>query len=57
MENFKDIMGVVNTKFSSALFGAGSVQMLTGNFKMATYMLFVVSILYIVGYFTERWSK
>ncbi len=57
MKIFKEVMGVVNITFNSALFGASSVQMLCGNFKIATYMLFVVSILYMIGYFAERWSK
>lgn len=57
MEDFKFTMGVINITFGSALFGAGFSQMLQGNFKIATYILFIVSILYMVGYFAERWSK
>lgn len=52
----KDVMVVVNITLSSALFGAGTIRMIIGDYKTATFILFVVAILYAVGYFTERWS-
>lgn len=57
MDTFKEIMGVVNITLSSALFGAGIVRVFTGDYRAAAYLLLAVSILFIVGYFAERWSE
>lgn len=57
MDTFKEIMGVVNITLSSVLFGAGIVRVFTGDYRAAAYLLLAVSILFIVGYFAERWSE
>lgn len=53
---FKETMGVINRTFGSFGFGFGISQILNGNYKIASFALLIVSILFIVGYFTERWS-
>ena len=53
---FKETMGVINRTFGSFGFGFGISHILNGNYKIASFALLIVSILFIVGYFTERWS-
>ena len=57
MKIFKDAMSVANVTFGAALFGNAIGQTFLGNFKTATILLFVVSSLFIVSYFAERFSK
>lgn len=58
MEKFKDILGQLNITFTTVVLGAGASQLfLIGNHKAAAYLLLITTIMYGVGYFTERWTK
>lgn len=57
MKRFNNIMQSVNTTFGAALLGNAIAQTMKGNYKESTILLFVVSGLFVVGYFTERLSK
>ena len=57
MKIFKEIMAVLCRHPAAFGFGWATADLLTGDYKNAAWVLFVVSILYGVGYFTERFSK
>lgn len=57
MKIFKEIMAVLCRPFGTFGFGWAVGDLFAGDYKGAAWVLFVVSILFIVGYFTERWSK
>ena len=57
MKSFKKIISLVIRTFGAFLFGLGVARMIGGDYKTATYVLFFVSVLFITGYFTERWSN
>lgn len=56
MEKFKDILGHANITFSTVVLGAGFIPLLVGDFKVAAYLFLITTIMYGVGYFTERWG-
>ncbi len=56
MEVFKEIIGFINRTIGTFCFGFAIPKLFKGDYDIAAWMLFAVSILYIVGYFTERWS-
>lgn len=57
MKVFKEIMAALCRPFGTFGFGWAIGELLTGDYKSAAWVLFVVSILFIVGYFAERLSK
>lgn len=57
MKIFKDIIGIVNRTIASFGLGCSISMLIQGRYKVAAWSLLAVSILYMVGYFTERWSK
>lgn len=57
MEVFKKIMSVINSMFSPFCLGSAISDLFTGDYKNAAWLLFVVSILFMVGYFAERLSR
>ena len=57
MEIFKEVIGIINHTIGTLCFGYAIADLFTGDYKTASWMLFIVSILFVVGYFTERWSK
>lgn len=57
MKIFKDIMCQVNTTFTAAIFGSAIFRTFIGDYKTATILLYIVAVLFIVGYFVERFSK
>lgn len=56
MEKFKDILVHTNIIFSAVVFGAGFIPLFVGDFKSAAYLFLITTIMYGVGYFTERWN-
>lgn len=56
MEIFKEIIGIINRTICTFGLGFGASRMFNGDYKTASWVLFVVSILFMVGYFVERWS-
>lgn len=56
MRIFKEIMASINRVISLFGFGFAIGDLFTGDYKRAAWVLFVVSILFMVGYFAERWS-
>ena len=57
MKIFKDVLSVINSVLGGALFGNAIGQTFMENYKTAITNLFIVSILFIVGYCAERFSK
>lgn len=58
MKIFKQIIYNVNKTFGCLFFGmATSKLFFIKDYKTASYMMFIVAILFIAGYFTEKWSK
>lgn len=57
MKNFKDVIYFINRTFGCLGFGMAIGSTITGNFIRALVLLFIVSTLFIVGYFTEKWSN
>ena len=43
--------------FGSFVFGWGLGELFTGDYKSAAWILFSVSIFFIIGYFVERYSE
>ena len=56
MKVFKEVIGVINRTIGTFCFGFGMSQLFIGKHDIAAWILFAVSILFIVGYFVERWS-
>lgn len=56
MKIFKEIMAIM-FRFGIFGFGWAMADLFTGDYKAAAWVLFVVSIMFIVGYLTERLSK
>ena len=57
MKIFKEILGVIIRSLGTFGLGFGAANIFKGNYQIASYVLLVVSILFVVGYFAERWSK
>lgn len=57
MKIFKKVIYSINKTFGCCFFGMATSKMLMKNYEAATYMLFIVAILFMVGYFTEKWSS
>ena len=57
MKIFKKIMYVVNRTLATYCFGFSIAQLLNGRYQLAAWFLFGVSILFMIGYFTEVWSN
>ena len=56
MKIFKEMMYIPCRYFATFGFGWATADLFGGYYKSAAWVLFVVSILFMVGYFTERWS-
>lgn len=56
MSPFKETMSIMNKTFGAYGFGYGSSNLFRGNYKVAAFSLFITSILFMIGYFAERWS-
>ena len=57
MKIFKEVISMINHYIGCFGFGWAIADLGQGDYKSAAWVLFVVSILFIVGYFAERWSK
>ena len=57
MKIFKKIIGILNLSISNFGFVVGIAGLFDGEYELASWVLFCVSILFMVGYFAERWSK
>lgn len=57
MKIFKEIMAVLCRPFGTFGFGWAIGDLIVRDYKSAAWILFVVSILFIVGYFAERLSN
>lgn len=57
MKIFKDIMWVINRYISTFCLGYAMADLFSGDYKIAAWFLFGVSISFMVGYFAERWSN
>ena len=57
MKIFKDVMAILCRHFATFGLGWSTADLLTGDYKSAAWVLFVVSIMFMVGYFAERWTN
>ncbi len=57
MKKFKMIIECVCTSFGGAILGNAIVRTFLHDYKSATILLYIVSVLFIVSYFTERFSE
>ena len=57
MTILKKIMYVMNRTIATCSFGFAISQLLNGRYQLAAWFLFGVSILFMIGYFTEVWSE
>lgn len=56
MKIFKEVIYSVNRFFGLFLFGNAITQAILKNYKTSTCLLLIVAILFVVGYFAEKWS-
>jgi hypothetical protein len=57
MENLKGIIGIICRTFGAFGFGFAANRMFAQDYKIASWTLLIVSILFMVGYFAERWIQ
>lgn len=57
MKTFRIVMVFLTETLGAGMLGAAIGQAARGNYKISTILLFVVAALFIVGYFTEMFSK
>ena len=55
MEFFKEIIGTICRTVGTFCFGFAIPRMFKGDYEIAAWCLLIVSILFILGYFAERW--
>ncbi len=56
MNKFRDILNAINITLGAGFFGAGATRLFVGDYKTAAWSLFIVAILFIIGYFVERFN-
>ena len=54
---FKEILGIIIRSLGTFTLGFAAATIFKGNYQISSYVLLGVSILFLVGYFVERWSK
>lgn len=58
MKAFKGFIETVNGTFGSLLFGTSVAELFFNkDYKAASYMMFIVAILFIIGFYTERFVE
>lgn len=57
MKIFKEVMAILCNPIGTFCLGFAMRNLFTGDYKVAAWLLFVVSALFMVGYFAERFSK
>lgn len=57
MKIFKEFISVVNRTFGAFGLGFGMSTLFSGRYEIAAWSLFIVSVLFMTGYFAERWSS
>ena len=57
MKIFKKVMWFINSGVNAFLFGLAIHNLFIGDYKEAAWMLFVVSIFLMIGYFAEQSDK
>jgi hypothetical protein len=56
MKNFKEVFNVVIRPIGILCFGGGIGNLIVGDYKLSSISLLITSILFIIGYFAERWG-
>jgi len=56
MKTFRKVIGAINRTFGAFAFGHGIVRMFAKDYEAASWALLIVSILFIIGYYAERWE-
>lgn len=57
MKNFKEAIFILFRQFGIFGFGFAISNLFAEDYKIASWTLLVVSIIFCVGYFVERWGK
>lgn len=58
MKTFKNIMEVINVTFGNLFFGTSMAELFfEKDYRTASYMMFIVAILFVVGYYAEKWIE
>ena len=57
MKIFKKVMWSINSGVNAFLFGFAIHNLFIGDYKEAAWMLFVVSIFLMIGYYAEQSDK
>lgn len=57
MKKFEKIMRSINRTICPFSFGFATYDLFTKDYKSAAWVLFVVAIIFMVGYFAERWTN
>lgn len=57
MKIFKNALCTINTTFGAVLLGHAIGSTIIGDYKVSTILLFIVTGLFTVSYFVERFSK
>lgn len=55
MKIFNSIMEVINVTFGNLFFGTSMAELFFNkDYKTASYMMFIVAVLFVVGYYAEK---
>lgn len=56
MKTFKKVIGAINSTLVTGTLGYGIARMFEKDYEAASWALLIVSILFIIGYYAERWE-
>ena len=55
MKTFKNIIEIINATFGNIFFGMSITELfLEKDYRTASYMIFIVAVLFVVGYYVEK---
>ena len=57
MKIFREIICIINRTIGLFCFGFATNRIFIGDYKVASWLLFAISILFMISYFTERLSN
>ena len=56
MKKFKEVIEIIGRPIGILCCICGGCDLLVGDYKLASWALLIASTIFMVGYFTERWS-
>ena len=57
MKIFKEVITILCSPVATFGFGWAIVDLFTGDYKSAAWGFFAVSIIFMLGYWTKRWTN